>query len=303
MFARRLVPALFGIAVCCPVVFAQRTFEFGLDGGQEIPPNDSRATGAAIGVLSADQTTFDLVVTHSVSSPTGAHIHRGAPGTIGNIVFDLGDPTTPIQAQWNPTPQDVADLLAGNLYVNVHSTDFSGGEIRGQIVEDCRTGRINLGAGTVADILFVNGSNGGASRTVPVAQGTLLWAALLLPPAGGNGKYVVHGNLGQPSGLTARVLPADIGTFCFPLLLSTGASPQYVGNNLGKQNLVGASAYFGTAIPDPSKAPAVFLQLTNGDTTHLPAGTLFTLQAVAVDPASVSPKGASTSNAIIIQVE
>jgi hypothetical protein len=33
------------------------------------------------------------------------------------------------------TPRDVADLMAGFLYVNVHSTDFPDGEVRGQIVD------------------------------------------------------------------------------------------------------------------------------------------------------------------------
>jgi hypothetical protein len=63
------------------------------------------------------------------------HTHRGAAGVNGPIVFDLGDPSTPVEATWSGmTPADVADLLAGNLYVNIHTGGRPSGEIRGQIL-------------------------------------------------------------------------------------------------------------------------------------------------------------------------
>ena len=110
-------------------------FVFQLSGAQEVPPVSTTARGGCFGQLNAGAGTFSLVCTHNVSDPAVMHIHRGAPGVNGPIVFDLGSPVSPVEALWTGmTPQDVADLLAGNLYVNVHSGGRPSGEIRGQIL-------------------------------------------------------------------------------------------------------------------------------------------------------------------------
>ena len=50
------------------------------------------------------------------------------------MVFPLGL-SNPIVTTWNGlTPADIADLLAGNLYVNIHTPVFPAGEIRGQLL-------------------------------------------------------------------------------------------------------------------------------------------------------------------------
>ncbi len=281
----------------------QTTFEFALDGGQEVPATATAATGSAVGILDAGETSFDLTITHDVANPTMAHIHLGLPGTNGPVVFDLGSPASPIVVTWNLAPGDVSDLLAGELYVNIHSTEEPAGEIRGQIVQDCRTGTVNSGAGAIADVLYLNGSTGGVDRAIDIDTATepFLWGAILPSPAGTNGKYVVHGNLGTPTGATARVLPADVGTSCFPFLVSGGATPSIVANNIGKAHLVGASDYFGSPASDPGRAPAICLQAAFPD-TNLPPGTVLTLQGVTVDLGSASPKGASSTNAVIATI-
>jgi hypothetical protein len=45
----------------------------------------------------------------------------------------LGDAASPITATWSLTAADVPARLAGGLYVNMHSSAFPDGEIRGQI--------------------------------------------------------------------------------------------------------------------------------------------------------------------------
>jgi hypothetical protein len=95
----------------------------------------SPASGGCFGQLDAGAGTFALICTHNVVGPTVMHIHRGAPGANGPIAFDLGDPASPVQAVWTGmTPADIADLLAGNLYVNIHTGGRPEGEIRGQIL-------------------------------------------------------------------------------------------------------------------------------------------------------------------------
>jgi hypothetical protein len=114
-------------------------FVFHLSGDQEAPPVPSPSSGGCMGLFDAGGPELTLVCTHDVAVATLMHVHRGAPGENGPVLFDLGDPTSPVLANWTGmTPDDVADLLAGNLYVNIHTSGRPAGEIRGQIVERSR---------------------------------------------------------------------------------------------------------------------------------------------------------------------
>ena len=152
---------------------------------------------------------------------------------------------------------------------------------------------------------MVNGAAGeGDRRTVRVEAGGPLDFEMLLPPAGGPGRFVVHANVGAPRLDTVTALPASIGTTCFPLLLNSGADPQAIWNSLGRESRVGSSRYFdGSPITDPMPAPTIFLDLPAGDLTFLPAGTTLTLQGVILDPGSASTKSASATNAVEIVIE
>ena len=106
-----------------------------LTGAQEVPPNTSTAVGTASIKVDADGN-----VSGSVSAPTlqarTAHIHIGAPGMNGPILISLssGDPgtfTVPEGAKL--TPDQMTAYKAGNLYVNVHTAEHPGGEIRAQL--------------------------------------------------------------------------------------------------------------------------------------------------------------------------
>ena len=110
-------------------------FVFQLSADQEVPPSGSTARGGCFGQLDQATRRLSLVCTHNVQDPTVAHIHRGAPGENGTIIFDLGDPVSPIEATWNMTAAEMADLLAGNYYLNIHTGGRPAGEIRGQILE------------------------------------------------------------------------------------------------------------------------------------------------------------------------
>jgi CHRD domain/Prealbumin-like fold domain len=109
-------------------------FVFHLSGDQEAPPVATTARGGCFAQFDNATSRLAIVCTHNVTEPTLMHIHKGAPGVNGPIVFDLGDPESPVSAVWNMTPADVTDLFAGDLYVNVHSGGRPGGEIRGQIL-------------------------------------------------------------------------------------------------------------------------------------------------------------------------
>lgn len=112
----------------------EKQFNFVLGGNQEVPPVGTEASGSCSGILSADQTMFTVNCSHNVEGATVAHIHEAPPGVSGDIIFPFDSAASPIQQTFNFTAEDVAALLAGNFYVNVHSADFPAGEIRGQIV-------------------------------------------------------------------------------------------------------------------------------------------------------------------------
>lgn len=86
-------------------------------------------------------------------------------------------------------------------------------------------------------------------------------------------------------------------------MIPQGATPAAIWNNLGKESQVGASTGFdGAPIPDPGRAPSIFLTLLTGDPVHLPAGRFVTFQGVLLDPASASPKSVSVTNAVVLEV-
>src|SRR5438477_8760574 len=139
-----LVTALALVGLCLisvPTAQASQGFAARLNGAQETPPNGSAGTGNGSVILSDDQTTItvNLNFTGLGSNASNAHIHTGPPGVAGPITFPLtGVPAatsgTFPQQSFSITPAQVTDLQNGNLYFNIHSSGFPGGEIRGQIL-------------------------------------------------------------------------------------------------------------------------------------------------------------------------
>ncbi len=111
-------------------------FLFGADGGQEVPPVASSATGGCYAVLDEPASLLNVTCAHDLGDATAAHIHAGSPGMSGPVVFNLGDPSTsPFSASWSGmSAAEIAELLAGNYYVNIHTTTHPSGELRGQLV-------------------------------------------------------------------------------------------------------------------------------------------------------------------------
>jgi hypothetical protein len=109
-------------------------------GGEEVPPVVTDDTGVCVVVF--DQTVFgldaegtlDIYCAHDVENPTAAHIHEASPGVAGPIVIPFDSPVSPIVAEDLDFDVDlIAALLAGDLYVNVHTAANPAGHIRGQI--------------------------------------------------------------------------------------------------------------------------------------------------------------------------
>ena len=107
-----------------------------LDAKQEVPPNGSPATGSLEASFSKTTSVLKWKVTYSgLSGPaTAAHFHGPAlPGQNAGVVVPFNSPLSPIEGTATLTPGQIADLMAGKWYVNVHTAANPGGEIRGQV--------------------------------------------------------------------------------------------------------------------------------------------------------------------------
>ncbi|MBI3776283.1 MAG: CHRD domain-containing protein [Gammaproteobacteria bacterium] len=109
-----------------------------LSGAQEVPAVTTTASGKA--VFAVDPVTRELSggVGYTGLSATVAHIHTGAAGVSGppavTLRVDGNTSTATVPAGTVLTQAQYDALLTGGLYVNVHSTTFGAGEIRGQVV-------------------------------------------------------------------------------------------------------------------------------------------------------------------------
>jgi len=82
-----------------------------------------------------DTLFFEVAWTGVSGTFAGAHIHAGGDWESGPVVFDLGPFVNGNTAAgwWALTEENLEDLEDDELYVNVHSTEFPDGEIRGQL--------------------------------------------------------------------------------------------------------------------------------------------------------------------------
>jgi len=105
-----------------------------LTGAEEVPPVSVPGSGSGSFRVAEDGSITGSVTTKDVQG-TMAHIHRGAKGVNGPVIVPLdknGDTYT-APAGRKLTPEQINDLKAGNLYVNVHTNRNKGGEVRGQL--------------------------------------------------------------------------------------------------------------------------------------------------------------------------
>ena len=113
------------------------TYNVVLEGAQEIPANASTAIGSGTAVVDTVNNTITLNLAFSGLTGgvvTGAHLHGAAArGVAASVKIALTDTVTPITETLTFAEGDQADILAGNWYVNIHTTSFPNGEIRGQL--------------------------------------------------------------------------------------------------------------------------------------------------------------------------
>jgi ABC-type xylose transport system permease subunit len=107
-----------------------------LSGAAELPtPVSSSATGTFAGTLDRATRVLSYTVTYSGITPVAGHLHRvtTASGT-GPVEIPFAALASPIIGTTTLTTNTRVDsLINGFYYVNLHTTAFPGGEIRGNI--------------------------------------------------------------------------------------------------------------------------------------------------------------------------
>lgn len=127
-------------------------------------------SGSGIAVVDFDGTSITYTILVSgIEAPNAAHIHVGAVGTDGNVVlnfqpsFVAGTATGTVNADAGT----VATILAnpGGHYVNVHTSQFPNGAVRGQL-----SSVLEAPGGELVSFIPVAGRSPGANDTLFVTD-------------------------------------------------------------------------------------------------------------------------------------
>lgn len=108
-----------------------------LNAGAEVPPVNSTAAGSATVNLDKATKTLSWVITYrGLSGPArAAHFHGpAAPSANAGVAVPITVRDSPMQGSALLNDTQMADLLAGKWYINIHTAAHQGGEIRGQVV-------------------------------------------------------------------------------------------------------------------------------------------------------------------------
>ncbi len=180
-----------------------------LNGGNEVPANGSTATGTSTLTYSGATGKFDISMTITDISATDAglrfHIHSAVAGKNGPIIVSLFDAPagenlgtlTPTASGFTFTATGIplpgvneASFLGDNTYLNVHTTAFAGGEIRGQVIRQTQSTTAGNATGASAVSGFESVTGGSAADS-------LVGSNLTNTLVGGAGNNVM---LGGPGG-------------------------------------------------------------------------------------------------------
>jgi hypothetical protein len=137
----RAVFAACALALALPAQAAKWEIFATMDGLQEVPANETTATGNVSGLYDDVSNSFAWLVNFSGllgGAASGGHFHQAAVGSNGPIQINFTDQVSgKFSGSANgisvlSDAQEVA-LLNNGFYANIHTPEFPGGEIRGQL--------------------------------------------------------------------------------------------------------------------------------------------------------------------------
>ena len=123
------------LLAACASMGGGNNVKVSLSGDQEVPPTTTSASGGGTITIAEDKSVSGSVTTTGVDG-LAAHIHVGSAGKNGPVIIPLtktADNVWSVPAGAKLTDAQYDSFKAGDLYVNVHSAKYKGGEIRGQL--------------------------------------------------------------------------------------------------------------------------------------------------------------------------
>jgi hypothetical protein len=134
-------------------------YTYELTGDQEVPSVTTDAYGSGIASIDRDQTNVHFMMAYNdLTGPqTMAHFHSAPMGENGPVIFTLNpffDQSETFDAAFgywtdmDETPFDAAaaeSFREGQVYVNIHTEENPGGELRGQVNRDLICSQMTTG--------------------------------------------------------------------------------------------------------------------------------------------------------------
>ena len=120
-----------------PMTMSTQSFRATLSAAAEVPSNASPGTGTLEATFDKGSNVLKWRVSYSglTGAATMAHFHGPAlPGANAGVAVPFPSAASPAEGSATLTPAQLADLMAGKWYVNVHTAQNPGGEIRGQVL-------------------------------------------------------------------------------------------------------------------------------------------------------------------------
>jgi hypothetical protein len=143
-FSRRAIfgaVGLIGLGLAGRARAAPMSFDVKLSGAEQVPPVETKGSGMAH--LTYDAATRELtwmVTYENLSGPvTMAHFHgpagKGKNAGVKLWISQKGSAVSgPISGKATLSAEDAKEMMAGDWYINIHTKDHPGGEIRGQVM-------------------------------------------------------------------------------------------------------------------------------------------------------------------------
>ncbi|MDZ7644330.1 MAG: CHRD domain-containing protein [Woeseiaceae bacterium] len=156
-----------------------KQYSVALSGTEEVPAVETGASAQADLTVNLASGAVEGEMTVAGLDATAAHIHDGFAGSNGPVLVPLDqDPadathfTVPAGAMLDAA--EVTKLLAGGLYVNVHTAAHPGGELRGQVLPDGMVLRFTQLSGDNEVPRVDTGASGRAAVTLDTNDGAIV---------------------------------------------------------------------------------------------------------------------------------
>lgn len=128
--------AALGAIACAPAHAAIDNYFAALFGANEVPPastGDPDGFGSAlVAIDNVANTVSWVILAQNIGPITLAHIHQGAAGANGPVRVDF-DAMVTGSGLFDADLASITPTTASGFYVNIHTGEFRGGAIRGQL--------------------------------------------------------------------------------------------------------------------------------------------------------------------------